>query len=76
MRRYDLTRAFCIVKHVVWADFGRSGYWWSPEGSKICYTEVDYSDIPLFRIPHYTSENREEEAHNYPFTGERNCTTR
>nr|KJB72986.1 hypothetical protein B456_011G207800 [Gossypium raimondii] len=30
----------------------KTGYWWSLDGKFITFTEVDYSEIPLFRIMH------------------------
>ncbi|XP_052491233.1 probable protein ABIL1 [Gossypium raimondii] len=30
----------------------KTGYWWSLDGKFIAFTEVDYSEIPLFRIMH------------------------
>lgn len=52
------------------------GFWWSPDGARIAFTEVDERHIPLFRIPHFGSDAVEDEAHRYPFVGADNAKVR
>jgi dipeptidyl-peptidase-4 len=50
------------------------GFWWSPDGTRIAFTDVDESHIPEFRIPHV--ETNEDEVHRYPFVGGANARVR
>jgi dipeptidyl-peptidase 4 len=52
------------------------GFWWSPDGARIAFEEVDERHIPLFRIPHFGSDKVEDEAHRYPFVGTDNARVR
>uniref|UniRef100_A0A1J3JDV6 Dipeptidyl peptidase 8 n=1 Tax=Noccaea caerulescens TaxID=107243 RepID=A0A1J3JDV6_NOCCA len=57
----------------------RSGYWWSLDSKFIAYTEVDSSEIPLFRIMHQGKSSIGSEAqedHAYPFAGALNSSVR
>ncbi|CAA0404528.1 unnamed protein product [Arabidopsis thaliana] len=57
----------------------RNGYWWSLDSKFIAYTEVDSSQIPLFRIMHQGKRSVGSEAqedHAYPFAGALNSTLR
>uniref|UniRef100_A0A1J3CU26 Dipeptidyl peptidase 8 n=1 Tax=Noccaea caerulescens TaxID=107243 RepID=A0A1J3CU26_NOCCA len=57
----------------------RSGYWWSLDSKFIAYTEVDSSEIPLFRIMHQGKSSVGSEAqedHAYPFAGALNSSVR
>lgn len=57
----------------------RNGYWWSLDSKFIAYTEVDSSEIPLFRIMHQGKSSVGSEAqedHAYPFAGALNSTVR
>ncbi|KAG7551731.1 Peptidase S9 prolyl oligopeptidase catalytic domain [Arabidopsis thaliana x Arabidopsis arenosa] len=57
----------------------RNGYWWSLDSKFIAYTEVDSSQIPLFRIMHQGKRSVGSEAqedHAYPFPGALNSTLR
>ncbi|ESQ31965.1 hypothetical protein EUTSA_v10003701mg [Eutrema salsugineum] len=57
----------------------RNGYWWSLDSKYIAYTEVDSSQIPLFRIMHQGKSSVGSEAqedHAYPFAGALNTTVR
>ncbi|CAN8252168.1 unnamed protein product [Cochlearia groenlandica] len=57
----------------------RNGYWWSLDSKFIAYTEVDSSEIPLFRIMHQGKSNvglDAQEDHAYPFPGALNSTVR
>ena len=59
-------------------DRGR-GWWWSPDGTRIAYAEVDETHIPVYRIVHQGSDAvgaGAEEDHRYPFAGAANAAVR
>ena len=56
-----------------------SGFWWSPDGSRIAFTEVDETHIPVYRIVHQGSDAtgaNAQEDHRYPFAGQPNARVR
>lgn len=53
-----------------------SGFWWSPDGSKIVYQETDERHIPLFTIVHEAEKDFSAETHRYPFAGKANAKIR
>jgi dipeptidyl-peptidase-4 len=53
-----------------------SGFWLSPDGSKIAYQETDERHIPLYTIAHEGGEKYSVETHRYPFTGAENALVR
>ncbi|KAI4307112.1 hypothetical protein L6164_030332 [Bauhinia variegata] len=57
----------------------KTGYWWSLDSKYIAFTEVDSSEIPLFRIMHQGKSSFGSEAqedHPYPFAGVSNVKVR
>ncbi|KAI5405594.1 hypothetical protein KIW84_052388 [Lathyrus oleraceus] len=57
----------------------KTGYWWSLDSKYIAFTEVDYSEIPLFRIMHQGKSSAgpdAQEDHPYPFAGASNVKVR
>ncbi|KAH7543847.1 hypothetical protein ACOSP7_031341 [Xanthoceras sorbifolium] len=57
----------------------KTGYWWSLDGKFIAFTEVDSSEIPLFRIMHQGKSSvgsDAQEDHAYPFVGASNVKVR
>lgn len=57
----------------------KNGYWWSLDCKYIAFTEVDYSEIPLFRIMHQGKSSvgtDAQEDHPYPFAGASNVKVR
>ncbi|CAL5367620.1 unnamed protein product [Camellia sinensis] len=57
----------------------KNGYWWSLDSKFIAFTEVDSSEIPLFRIMHQgksTVGPEAQEDHAYPFAGASNVKVR
>lgn len=53
-----------------------TGYWWSPDGSKIAFQETDERHIPLYVIAHQGDDAFSTEAHRYPFPGRANAKVR
>jgi dipeptidyl-peptidase-4 len=49
-----------------------TGFWWSPNGSKIAYQETDERHIPLYSIVHQGGDYTVE-THRYPFPGAANA---
>ncbi|XP_010541476.1 PREDICTED: uncharacterized protein LOC104814927 [Tarenaya hassleriana] len=57
----------------------RNGYWWSPDSNFIAYTQINFSEIPLFRIMHQGKSSvgsDAQEDHPYPFAGALNVSVR
>ena len=55
------------------------GFWWSPDGRTLAFTEVDETAIPVYRIVHQGSEavgEAAQEDHRYPFAGGENARVR
>ncbi len=53
-----------------------SGFWWSPDGRRIAYTEVDETGIPTYPIVHQGQAVWEVEPERYPFAGGPNARVR
>ncbi|KAL6602721.1 hypothetical protein ACP70R_043082 [Stipagrostis hirtigluma subsp. patula] len=54
----------------------KMGFWWSPDSENIAFTEVDSSEVPLFRVMHQGKSYVGQEDHPYPFAGEANVKVR
>ncbi|KQJ94456.1 uncharacterized protein LOC100822560 [Brachypodium distachyon] len=57
----------------------KMGFWWSPDSKHLAFTEVDSSDIPLYRIMHQGKScvgPDAQEDHAYPFAGAANVKLR
>ncbi|KAJ9146549.1 hypothetical protein P3X46_028798 [Hevea brasiliensis] len=57
----------------------KNGYWWSLDSKFIAFTQVDSSEIPLFRIMHQGKSSvgvEAQEDHGYPFAGASNVKVR
>ena len=58
-------------------ELGRfSGFWWSPDGSKIAYQQTDDRHVPLYTITHQDGAEYSAETHRYPFAGAANAKVR
>jgi len=49
------------------------GFWWSPDGARIAFLDVDETHIPALRLPHADGSY---EDHRYPFAGADNPKVR
>ena len=69
-----------LAEFIAQEEMGRSsGFWWSPDGSRIAFTEIDETHIPVYRIVHQGSDATgasAQEDHRYPFAGEPNARLR
>lgn len=69
-----------VAEYIVQEEFGRAeGFWWSPDGQSIAFTEIDESPVPPYRILHLgqdTTGPEAEEVHRYPFAGAANAAVR
>ncbi len=55
------------------------GYWWSPDGKRLAFEQVDETHIPVYRIVHQGKEivgDDAQEDHRYPFAGRSNAKVR
>ncbi|MEZ4452033.1 MAG: DPP IV N-terminal domain-containing protein [Nannocystaceae bacterium] len=70
-------RTHGLAEYIAQEEMGRShGFWWSHDGARIAYTEVDETHIPPFRIAHLGQDavgEAAEEIHRYPFAGQENA---
>ena len=53
-----------------------TGFWWSPDGSRILYQEADERAIPVYSIVHQGGTEPSVEPHRYPFPGAKNALVR
>jgi dipeptidyl-peptidase-4 len=64
-----------LADYIAQEEMDRShGFWWSGDGTRLAFTEVDDRHIPEFRVQH-VEENRDE-VHRYPFVGAANPVVR
>ncbi|ADV60685.1 peptidase S9B dipeptidylpeptidase IV domain protein [Isosphaera pallida ATCC 43644] len=66
-----------LAEFIAQEELGRSsGFWWSPQGSKLAYQITDERHIPPLTIVYPAadeSDPRRLETHRYPFAGEANA---
>ncbi len=69
-----------LAEFIAQEEMGRShGFWWSPDSRQIAFTEVDETQIPVYRITHQGKDatgDGAQEDHRYPFAGTPNATVR
>jgi dipeptidyl-peptidase-4 len=69
-----------LAEYIAQEELGRrAGFWWSPDGAHIAFTEVDERHIPLYRIMHQgkaATGASAQEDHRYPFAGAANALVR
>ncbi|MGI8916629.1 MAG: DPP IV N-terminal domain-containing protein [Chloroflexota bacterium] len=73
-------KAHGLAEYIAQEEMGRlHGHWWSDDGAMLAFTEVDESEIPLYRIVHQGKDGVGEgaqEDHRYPFAGGANARVR
>ncbi len=69
-----------LAEYIAQEEMGRShGFWWSWDGTRLAFTEVDETQIPIYRIVHQgkdTTGEGAQEDHAYPFAGAANAKVR
>jgi len=53
-----------------------TGYWWSPQGTHIAYTQIDEAEVPLVQRPSYHADRVEVIEQRYPAAGQNNAKVR
>lgn len=53
-----------------------TGYWWSPDDSRLAYTQIDESPIAIENRLDFTSDDVGLISQRYPFTGTPNATVK
>ncbi len=67
-------RTHGLAEYVAQEEMHRyEGYWWSPDGARLAYTEVDETHVPVWRIPYEGKDVPSWEDHRYPFAGQPNA---
>jgi dipeptidyl-peptidase-4 len=63
-----------VAEFIAQEEMGRSsGFWWSPDGMRIAFAQVDNSLVRPYTIEHYAGEEPAAEVHRYPFAGGTNA---
>ena len=66
-----------VAEYVAQEELDRlEGFWISPDGSRVAFTEVDESAVPEFPVVHMGGDDWTLEPHRYPFVGEANAKVR
>ena len=66
-----------VAEFVAQEEMGRhTGYWWSPDGARIAYTQIDESRVSLAQRPAYYGDRVEITEQRYPAAGESNAQVR
>lgn len=66
-----------LAEYVAQEELDRdTGFWWSPDGARIAFAEVDDRHVPLYTIVHQGGDRAEVETHRYPFAGQANARVR
>lgn len=66
-----------VAEHVAQEEMGRHrGYWWSPDGKSIAYTQIDEAPVPLVQRPAYHADRVEVIEQRYPAAGQANARVR
>jgi dipeptidyl-peptidase-4 len=77
-REAGVTRG--LAEYIAQEELARQvGFWWSPDGACLAFTEVDERHIPAYRIVHQGKSGTGPDAweeHRYPFAGGPNARVR
>ena len=66
-----------VAEYVAQEELDRlDGFWISPDGSHVAFTEVDESAVPEFPLVHMGGDDWTLERHRYPFAGGANAKVR
>lgn len=66
-----------LADFIAQEEFGQpEGFWWSPDGARIAFVEVDARHIPDYPIVHQGKDSLDTERHRYPFAGAPNARVR
>lgn len=69
-----------LAEYIAQEEMGRShGFWWSRDGARLAFEEVDETHIPIYRIVHQGKDavgDGAQEDHAYPFAGAANAKVR
>jgi dipeptidyl-peptidase-4 len=66
-----------VAEFVALEEMGRhTGYWWSPDGKYIAYTQIDESPVRVVQRPAYFADRVEVIEQRYPAAGESNALVR
>ncbi|KNC45957.1 peptidase S9B dipeptidylpeptidase IV domain-containing protein [Thecamonas trahens ATCC 50062] len=66
-----------LADYIAQEEMGRyTGYWFSPDASRVAFTQTDSSHIPQYAIARQGDDKLSTEEHRYCFAGASNCTTR
>src|SRR5688500_17812717 len=68
------TVSYGVAEFIAQEELGRRrGHWWSPDGSRIAFTEVDESDVPVFALADYRDDYGGLTRQRYPRPGDPNA---
>ncbi len=70
-------RTHGLAEYIAQEEMSRyAGFWWSRDGARVAFTEVDETHIPAYRIVHQGKDavgKKAQEDHGYPFAGKANA---
>jgi dipeptidyl-peptidase 4 len=73
----DDTLSYGVAEFIAQEELGRRrGHWWSPDGSRIAFTEVDEGRVPVFALTDYREPDGGLTQQRYPRPGEPNAAVR
>jgi dipeptidyl-peptidase-4 len=71
------TVSYGVAEFIAQEELGRRrGHWWSPDGRRIAFAEVDEADVPVFALTDYRDAHGGLSRQRYPRPGDPNATVR